>query len=473
MALTSFGFLLLFLPIVVIGAHVLRDARSARSAQIWILAASLVFYAADRPVNVALLLGSIAFNWMVARAFSRDGMAPSARTGLFVLGLAVDIAVLCVFKYAFLVDAGLGRAAGRGVAATFGFPLGVSFFTLTQVMYLVDCYERLVPPSGLLDHATFVALFPNVTAGPLVRAKRVIGQLGDLAGATARDERLARGLTLMAMGLFKKVVLADSFARVANAGYANAATLSSAGTWLTSLAFTFEMYFDFSGYSDLAFGAARLLGISLVRNFNAPYRAVTISDFWQRWHISLSSFITTYLYTPLIRAMGRVTIHTSAVATVLAMAITGLWHGAAWTFILFYVAHGIALATYQYWKRLKRPLPRPLAAVVTFAFVNAAFILFRAPDVATALRLMRRLVPIGGGAGATVFTGSFANADGAVVALAMLAGAVVALVGPTSDEAAERFRPSRGAAAAVAVMTCVSFVFMSVGTASPFLYRAF
>ena len=345
MALNSFLFLLGFLPIVVLGAHLLRRHRSARAAQSWILLASLVFYSWDRPADLLLLLASIAFNWAIATALASSATAPTRRRQLFAVGLSANVVLLGVFKYANAVSAGLGTLLGHDFAdLNLGFPLGISFFTLTQIMYLVDCYEGLVPSNSLFNHATFVSFFPNVTAGPLIRAKLFIGQLGMLAEPLNRDERLTRSAALVTIGLFKKVVLGDSFAQIARAGFANVGALSTLGAWLTMLSGTFEMYFDFSGYSDMAFGAAGLLGVTIVRNFNAPFRAVTISDFWRRWHISLSQFITTYLYTPLLRLMGRASIHKSALATLLAMAITGLWHGAAWTFLLFYTMHGAGLA---------------------------------------------------------------------------------------------------------------------------------
>jgi alginate O-acetyltransferase complex protein AlgI len=474
MALNSFLFLLGFLPIVVCGAHLLRRHRSARAAQIWILLASLVFYSWDVPADLSLLLGSIAFNWAIAAALGSSSTAPARRKQLFVVGLSANIALLSVFKYAKEVSAGLGTLVGHDLGIpNLGFPLGISFFTLTQIMYLVDCYEGLVPSNSLFDHATFVSFFPNVTAGPLIRAKLFIGQLGMLAEPLNRDERLTRSAALLTIGLFKKVVLGDSFAQVARAGFANVGSLSTLGAWLTMLSGTFEMYFDFSGYSDMAFGAAGLLGVTIVRNFNAPFRAVTISDFWRRWHISLSQFITTYLYTPLLRLMGRASIHKSALATLLAMAITGLWHGAAWTFFLFYTMHGAGLAGYQYWKRMKRPLPRPMALLTTFLFVNLAFVTVHAPDVKAALRVVWHLLPRTDLVGVAPLQAAIAISDLRMLALPVILGSVMAFVGPTSDELAERFRPSHRSAAAIIGMLLVAYMFMDAGTATPFRYRQF
>jgi alginate O-acetyltransferase complex protein AlgI len=474
MSLASFAFLVAFLPVVAIVAHLLRDRFSPRTAQAWILLASLAFYSRSGWRYLLLLLASAAFNWAVARSFRSPRFGPAGRSRMLKLGLTVDILVLCVVKYAKFLLGPVVHSIGRDLALpTWAFPLGVSFYTLTQVMYLVDCYENLVPPNSAFDHATFVSFFPNVSLGPLVRAKLFVGQLGNLASPENRDDRLARAIALMAIGLFKKVVIADSFARVADAGYGHVGTLTTVGAWVTSLAYTFQLYFDFSGYSDLAFGAGRLLGVTLVRNFNAPYRAATVIEFWQRWHISLSNFITTYLYTPIIRGMGRVTINKAAVATLLAMTIAGLWHGPAWTFVLFGLLHGVGLATNQYWKRVKRPLPRPIAVVATFVFVNVTLIVFRSPSVATALQVAWRLVPVQRVMGLHDLVTTIPSAVMRIIALPIAFGCIVAFAGPTSDEIAATFRPSRLAGVAIFAMIVVSFMYMITGTGSDFIYRVF
>jgi D-alanyl-lipoteichoic acid acyltransferase DltB (MBOAT superfamily) len=390
----------------------------------------------------------------------------------FVVALVVNIAFLFSFKYINFLLSGLAVFTGPMTnLPTWEFPVGISFYTLTQVMNLVDCYERLVPPKSLFDHATFVSFFPCVTAGPLLRAKLFMRQLPTLGAREGRHERWARSLVILGIGLVKKVVFADAFAQIANAGYSHVATLTSAGAWLTSLAFTFQLYFDFSGYSDIAFGAAGLLGVTIVRNFNAPYRAVTISEFWQRWHMSLSSFITTYLYTPILRAMGRITIHKAAAATLLAMAIAGLWHGPAWTFVLFGVAHGIALALNQYWKRTKRHLPRAAAALLTFVFVNFAFILFRSPDVPTAFHISGLLLPGGGGVDLAALRSSLHLVR--LVPVTATAGVMIALIGPTSNDIAETWSMTPITAFATASMVFLSLLLMNAGNSAGFVYQGF
>ena len=469
MSIVSIAFLFGFLPLAVIGTHVLRDHVSVRAAQFWVLAASLTFYARSTVMYLPVLIGSAAFNWAVGRALATPRFEQTRRKRILVFGLTVDVLVLCVAKYTNFV---IG-VFGGGRVAHWSFPLGVSFFTIAQVMYLVDVYERLIPANKAVDHLTFASFFPNVTAGPLERVQHLVGQFGQLGSEDGRDERLARGIMLMAMGLFKKVVLADSFARVADAGYANVAALTVAGAWVTSLAYTLQLYFDFSGYSDLAIGASRLLGIRLVNNFDAPYRARTMSEYWQRWHISLSNFISTYLYTPIIRSMGRVNVHKACVASMLAMTIAGFWHGPAWTFVLWGVLQGAGIATYQYWKRFKRPMPDLAATILTFAFVNLTMIVFRSPSVATALHVAGRLVVAPRALGLDALANAIPSAVMRMIVGPITFGCVVAFVGPTSTEIADSFRPSRIAAVRVAGLVAVSFMFILAGTGSDFVYRVF
>jgi len=474
MSLISLKFLLGFLPVVAIGTHVLHDRFSARAAQGWVLAASLIFYAGSGIRFVPLLLASAAVNWMIGRALGAPGFEQPVRRRIVVFGLCANVVVLCVSKYThFALDTVSHFVNGVTVLPVWGFPLGISFFTIAQVMYLVDCYERLIPPSSAFDHFTFVSFFPNVTAGPLERVKHFRSQLSQLGGTSNRDERLARSIVLIALGLFKKVVLADSFARFADAGYGTVTTLSTAGAWLTSLAYAFQLYYDFSGYSDLAFGIAQLLGIELVQNFNSPFRAATMSEFWQRWHISLSNFIARYLFTPILRTMGRATTRTATLAAVFSMTIAGFWHGPAWTYVTWGFMQGVGIAAYQNWKRAKRPLPRPFDTMVTFAFVNLTMILFRAPSMATAWIVISRLFPTARPLAIGDVLQRLPAETMHVMIVPVLFGIVAAFAGPTAYEIASTFRPSRRAALAVVAVCGVSFLFMMSGTNTDFVYRAF
>ena len=324
MLFNSFGFIFVFLPVAVLGFHLLRELGQHRAASDWLIACSLFFYAWGNPNDLPILLASVLFNYGVARWMGAGaGPQDTRRKSILAFGIAANLALLVYFK-------------ARGPL-----PLGISFWTLVQVMYLVDCYEGMVKPSNLREHALFATFFPVVSMGPMLRAKDTLAQL---RGPSALGfEQLAPAILLFCLGLFKKVVIADSFARLADAGYASPAALSLAEGWIASLSYCLQLYYDFSGYSDMAMAAALALGIRIPANFNDPYRARSIVDFWRRWHITLSSFITTYLYTPMVRAMGKVTFAKAMIATFAAMVIAGLWHGSSWGFLVFGALHGLGL----------------------------------------------------------------------------------------------------------------------------------
>ncbi len=284
--------------------------------------------------------------------------------------------------------------------------------------------------------------------------------------------RIARGLYQFSLGLFKKVAFADTFARVATAGFGAAGQCSTLEAWCASVAYSLQIYFDFSGYSDMAIGSALVLGIEIPNNFNAPYRAKTVIEFWQRWHISLSSFITTYLYTPILRSFKKATLRTAAVATMLSMLIAGLWHGPSWNFVVFGGLHGVGLVINQYWKKTKRKLPGPLAWALTFCFVNVAFIFFRSPDLRTAWHLILKLVPSRGGLGTAVLA-NVSIFDHLTFFPTVLAGIPAAFLGKSSDELARGFRPSYATALATVALLLGGLLYLNSTAAQQFIYFNF
>jgi alginate O-acetyltransferase complex protein AlgI len=392
MLLSSFAYLLLFLPLVVLVYRQLRTRGLVTMAQWFLAASSLAFYAWTEPRSVPVLLISVLANWFLARQMMR--LSGAARKRVFVAGLVLNVALLFGFKYLGFFTASL-RAVGVPVPliTVAVFPLGLSFFTLQQVMYLVDCYEQLIVPNGFAAHASFVMFFPYLLLGPISRARSMVAQLVSTVPGRVQWES---ALTLLVLGLTKKVVFADSLARVVNAGYGSGAEWSTLEAWVFSVAYSLQLYFDFSGYSDMAMASARLLGMEIPQNFNIPFRSKTVTEFWQRWHMSLTGFITTYLFTPILRTMGKATPARAAVASVSSMLIAGLWHGPSWTFVIFGGLHGVALAVNQYWKRTKRKLPTWMPVLLTLCFVNAAFVVFRAPSVGIALQHLFSLLPVRG-----------------------------------------------------------------------------
>jgi D-alanyl-lipoteichoic acid acyltransferase DltB (MBOAT superfamily) len=471
MPFSSFGFLL-FLPVVALVHAGLRRFAGARPAQAWLLLASLFFYAFPRPAHLPLLVLSILFNWAVANRMAVEEDAGRRRACLW-LGLAANIALLASFKYVAFFLGQIGDVSGIRVSApNWDFPLGISFFTLTQVMYLVDCYQKMNGPISLFDHATVASFFPYVSSGPIVRAKEIADQFETPRPAGARIELASRGVFLFAQGLAKKVVFADTFATIADTGFAAVGQLSSVEAWAFSLAYTLQIYFDFSGYSDMAVGSAWILGFDIPQNFKAPYIAKSISEFWQRWHISLSNFITNYLYTPILRGMGKATLRTSAIATLLAMGIAGLWHGPGWTYIVFGLMHGAALAINQYWKKSKRRLPDGLGWLVTFLFVNATFIVFRSRDLKAAGQMFKGLVPHGNVFG-TALLSTVVPLTPSVLLKPVAIGAVLAFFFKSSWDLASQFKPSLRNSMATAALLVAGLLFLNSSAVKQFVYFAF
>jgi len=471
MLFNSFRFLFLFLPVVAAGYYICAHRISGRAGQIVLILSSLFFYGSARVAYVPLLACSILFNFFLARVIaSAEG---PWRKRLLVSALAANIALLASFKYINFALRSLSAFTRMQFSLPdWEFPLGISFFTLQQVMYLVDCYEKLVPANDLWTHAAFASFFPCVISGPITRARQMVPQLSQ--AVTTNAAKISQALSLLAMGLFKKVALADSFSRIADAGFSHPAGLSALEAWSSSFAYTFQLYFDFSGYSDMAIATALLLGFSLPVNFDTPYRSLSITEFWQRWHITLSQFITTYLYTPIVKSFKKATMAKASMATLLAMTIAGLWHGPSWTFVLFGALHGFALVVNQYWrKKVKRHVPRPLAWAATMLFVNFAFIFFRASNIASALEICRDLWPNSHPWTLLVLKESIRMSEAAVIAIPLFIGLAAAFLGDNSNVISRRIQPRFSSAWAVAGLILVSLLFMNSNLAKEFIYFAF
>jgi alginate O-acetyltransferase complex protein AlgI len=473
MLLNSFLYLFLFLPVVACGYYYLRRIKATQLAQGFLLAASLAFYAYAKPAYLPLLVGSIIFNCWAAHRISAQ-ILPGPRKVWLYAGVTLNVLLLAGSKYSGPLLGWIGQALGLGVdLGHFEFPLGISFFTLTQVMFLVDCYQDFAQPVSLFDHATSVAFFPCISSGPITRIAELQPQWHQELPAEDRARQACQGLFLLALGLTKKVVLADTLAQVVNVGWGSVGHLSCTEAWTFSLAYTFQIYFDFSGYTDMAMGSAWLLGIQIPKNFNGPYLAVSISEFWQRWHMSLTHFITNYLYTPILRSFSKATLATSAVATLLAMTIAGAWHGPAWTYVIFGVMHGVALAVNQIWRRRKLPMPRWAGWLVTFLWVNAAFVVFRAPGVTAALDMLDAMLPSGNLLGlATLMTAKPLSATLSLSACA-LGIAIVFLTRTPSWARAQVLRLNAASIVLTSGLLLFSFLYLNSAAAKTFVYFAF
>ena len=411
MLFTTQLFLLVFLPLTAFAYH-LTDTRRAR---LWVLLlSSLLFYSWWDVRFVPLLIATGLVNWGLAQAFRRRPL-----DGLIWAGVVFNLAVLAVFKYTNFLAASVLELFGEPFTPwPIVLPLGVSFFTFQQLSYLLDVRRGQAADYDFLDFACYVCFFPHLIAGPIIRHHELIPQFAQLLTKHIDRELIARGLLLFVLGLVKKVWLADQLAPCADAGFAQA-TPSMAAAWQAALAYSLQLYFDFSGYSDMALGLAGMFGLSLPINFDAPYRATSIRDFWRRWHMTLSRFLRDYLYIPLggSRA-GPLRAYVAALGTML---LCGLWHGAGWTFIAWGGLHGVAVCCNRWWMARGYRLPALLGWALTMLFVVAGWVLFRADDFHAAARMLTAMVGQGGRGVAD---------DDAWAMIALAAG--LALIGPTN-----------------------------------------
>jgi len=268
-------------------------------------------------------------------------------------------------------------------------PLAISFFTFQQISYLVDSYKEGNKQYNLLNYSLFITFFPQLIAGPIVHHKEMMPQFSKVSNTFKNYENIASGVFIFSIGLFKKIILADTFAVWATAGFDHASTLNLLEAWVTSLSYTFQLYFDFSGYTDMAIGIALLFNIKLPVNFNSPYKATSIQDFWRRWHITLSRFLKNYIYIPLGgNRHGTYKTYTNLLTTFI---LGGLWHGASWLFVFWGALHGIALIIYHLWQRIGIRLPRYLAWFITFNFINISWIFFRSKEWDDAIRILKSM----------------------------------------------------------------------------------
>jgi len=394
MLFNSYAFIFLFLPVVLLGYFAL-GRRSNLAPVVWLALASLVFYAFGGWQFVPLLLASIAFNYGVGYLLIARKLGPRARFAVLAIGVAGDLLVLGIFKYAGFFAANLNALLSTGFVVNIVLPIGISFYTFTQIAFLVDAYRGNIARYALPHYALFVTYFPHLIAGPILHHKDMIPQFESAETKRPDPHLILCGLIIFAIGLFKKTCLADGIQPLVSQAFGpNAPTFDQA--WIGVLAYTFQLYFDFSGYSDMAIGMSLMFGIFPPLNFNSPYKAVSIVDFWRRWHMTLSQFLRDYLYIPLGgNRHGRVLRYVNLMITML---LGGLWHGAAWTFVAWGALHGVYLCINHAWSNYGPEAPPRFARladiaglILTFLAVVIAWVFFRAPDMATALSVLSKM----------------------------------------------------------------------------------
>jgi alginate O-acetyltransferase complex protein AlgI len=394
----SIEFLYFFFPAVLALFAVVRRF-SPDLAPIVLVGCSLLFYGSGEPRFIFLICSSILVNYSLGAWLQTGSRSNRIRRLILTLGVGGNLALLAYFKYAdFLIENTYSLLGWTPTSLGVALPLAISFFTFQQISYIVDAEQRRCGGEGLLNYTFFVSFFPQLIAGPIVRHDEFFAQIREGWLARERGRDLLAGLSMLAIGLFKKVIIADGIAPLAEAVFGiEASSLTGLEAWVGTLAFTFQIYFDFSGYSDIAIGLARCFGIVLPLNFNSPYAADSIIDFWRRWHITLSRFLRDYLYVPLCGNRRGFPRQLGNLMTV--MLLGGLWHGAGWNFVIWGGLHGLYLSVNHLWRRsFGRSSPtllkRTAGRILAFSCVVVAWVFFRAESATHAFEILELMAAL-------------------------------------------------------------------------------
>jgi alginate O-acetyltransferase complex protein AlgI len=395
-------FLVGFLPVTLVILYILARADYHRLAVAWLVSACLFFYGWWNPPYLILLILSILFNYVVGEVLirRRGEVNIKVRYSWLIVGIVGNLAALGYFKYFnFFVNNVNGLLSLSLPDRSIFLPLGISFFTFHQIAYLVDTYRQETTPTSLGHYALFVSFFPQLIAGPIVRFHEVMARLTSSDAFKLDLEQLGAGITIFLLGMFKKVCLADGLSSYVTSVFHAAngpVTLTFFESWGAALSYALQIYFDFSGYSDMAIGMGLMMGVKLPINFNSPYKAVNFIDFWRRWHMTLSRFLRDYLYIPLGgNRQGKARRYLNVMATML---LGGLWHGANWTFVFWGGFHGLCIVINHAWHNVRSRWGWPIgqerwwgrvsAQILTFFFVVVAWVFFRAETFTAAMRVL-------------------------------------------------------------------------------------
>jgi len=385
----SYEYIFFFLPVTFF-LYFYINKKNTEYARMFLVFASLFFYSWWNIKYLSLILISMVVNFTVGKELSRhsENKREYNAKKLLGFGMVFNLALLGYFKYSNFFIQNINRVLHSHIELLhLALPLAISFYTFQQIAYLVDSYRHETREYSFWHYALFVTFFPQLIAGPIVHHKEMMPQFAQKQNAKINPYNVALGIFIFFMGLFKKVVIADTFAQWATQGFDVARSLNMLEAWSASLSYTFQIYFDFSGYTDMAIGAAFLFNIKLPINFFSPYKAGNIQEFWRRWHITLSSFLKDYLYIPLGgNQKGKIRTYSNLFITFL---LGGIWHGAGWTFVVWGALHGIALVIHRIWKELGFKLPFILGWFITFMFVNIAWVFFRANNFHDAIKVLQ------------------------------------------------------------------------------------
>lgn len=393
MLFNSYEFIFIFFPIVLIGYFMLNQYGKNQLAKGWLVLASLYFYSYFNPSYLIIIITSIVINYSLGNWLHSENKSDFQRKLILILGVIFNVGILGYFKYYDFFIENMNVLFRTNISfLNLMLPLGISFFTFQQLSFVIDSYQRKSLKYDFLSYCLFVTFFPQLIAGPIVLPSEMLPQFEDKKNKIVRYKNLNKGFYIFAIGLAKKVLLADVIASFADTGFDKMISLTFIEGWLTSISYTMQLYFDFSGYCDMAMGIALMFNIILPLNFNSPYKATNIQDFWKRWHMTLGRFLSNYLYIPLGgNRKGQIKTLRNLVIVFL---VSGLWHGAGWTFILWGGLHGIAILIHRLWKQSGRTMNKWIGWIITFNFVNICWVFFRAKNLESALLVLKSMLKV-------------------------------------------------------------------------------
>lgn len=379
MSFNSYIFIFLFLPMSLAGYFGLNKIKQYSLAKIFLILMSFWFYGYFNPSYLIIMLASIGLNYCLSYLMLKSKKDIIRKLSL-ATGIIFNIGVLFIFKYYDFFVTNLNAVAGTDFALKhLVLPLGISFFTFQQLSYVIDSYQKTVPVYDIFDYSLFVTFFPQLVAGPIVLHSEVVPQFADKTKKKLNADNFAKGMMAFSFGLAKKVLIADTLGRIVNFGFADIASLDATNAFIVMLSYTLQLYFDFSGYCDMATGIGCMFNIELPMNFNSPYRATTILEFWDRWHLTLTRFFTRYVYIPLGGSRrGKVRTYINVFIVFL---VSGIWHGANWTFIVWGICHGLFSVFTRIFKKVFDKIPKIINWIITFTFVNLTWVIFRAESL--------------------------------------------------------------------------------------------
>ncbi len=477
MLFNSYIYIFLFLPITLIIYYILNKFKLIKLSKGWLILASLFFYSYWKLDYLPLILFSMVFNYSIGSTLLNDVNLKINKKFVVGFGIIGNVLLLGYFKYFnFLLDNLNALMYTEFNYMKIVLPLAISFFTFQQIAYLVDSYKGETKEYDFLNYALFVTFFPQLIAGPIVHHREMMPQFAKLRNKIFSHKNLAMGIFLFSIGLFKKVVLADNLSTFVAEGFLFVDQLNFFESWLTIISYAMQIYFDFSGYTDMALGVGMMFNIFLPQNFNSPYKAVSIQDFWRRWHMTLSRFLKNYVYIPLGgNRICELKIFRNLFATFL---LGGLWHGANWTFVVWGALHGFATVVHRLWEKTKIKMPNFLGVIITFLFVCFTWAFFRADSFDTGWQMTKNMIGVNGFQPPQIYHGhlrlehihtlSFTDLTNVLYIIILSFGLLFAM---NSTQIVQKFKPNKWNAIFTSILLLIGV--STIGQPSEFLYFNF